>query len=531
MREYLRPSVSTFADESLDFGGGVIVSSTSDIEHFNSLPDSGGTLELRESKPRDKKHFSKRVLVLANLVPKPLQKSVEGVLLLAAAGLSTGAVCGKDEEKLPGIDEAYVVNQAVVARSLNPNGIFQYPVPIDGRYLIQRGYTEIDEHDKQHNGEDVINGQLDHSKTWLTFPVLSIGDGNACLNPKNRQGTAVFITHNVSGRIIYSYYGHLDKYFKKIPNCLDENGKPTGLGIFVDRGQIIGYAGATGMANPNLLHLHFSVSGSSGANFDAYDVWNTREFIPNITGTNGKYCGPKTLWVNCPVDPNKKADLVPTVVPIATLAPVETVGVPSTVVINKNTFTPAPEPTVAPVLRLEDLDPYNPAERARWAELAQKKILDTAWKFVNDLTSGTGADLEDAYNLQIPESLESARLKDNGLYGHKASMEILEGCSLEMDPSLTRDVVVSFPVGTGVPRNLDEVSYLNYQQGYQRERVKVFISLTHNRADAHGTRLGFKRFDVGDPYTQPYITFEVVGKDVYIAEPRFCTYENSTLRR
>lgn len=472
------------------------------------------------------------VFPIVNKIPRRLREpAYAAAAFLSLSGIA--ATCGGDKNKVEPTSTSVGVASGQETERFNPSAFLRMPMPRDPDAKAVQGwkYSTLIRGTLSHNATDLIIGtDENNSDTWRPFPILAAADGVACVGfydtSTHGQGNYIQELHpnGYMTRYLHSETGSLSD--RSYPDC--KTSKNTWLKI--RQGDKLSESGDAG-TEKGWTHLHFEVYDPQGNLIDPYDLYTTRTEYPDPNFINGKYCGPKTLWVNCPIDPNRKAELVPTVAPVATLAPVETMEAPSTVVINKNIITPAPEPTVALVVKLEDLDPYNPAERAKWAELAQKKILDTTWRFVNDLISGTGADLEDAYNLQIPENLESARLKDNGLYGHKASMEILEGCSLEMAPSLTRDVNVSFPIGTGVPRSLDEVSYLNYQQGYKRERIKVFISLTHNRADAHGTRLGFKRFDVGDPYTQPYITFEVVGRGVYIAEPRFCTYENSTLRR
>lgn len=265
-------------------------------------------------------------LRILRFAPKPFRARARELVLASSAGFFAAAVCGAGEE-LPGIVEPYIVNDEN-GRDLpyNPNGIFGFPVPISDEIEIQRAYTEVDDEGKQHLGQDYIRGQIDNSKTWETFPVLAVAEGQACLNPKNRQGTAVLVTHNIGGQVYITYSGHLSSYFKKIPECLDEQGNPSGLSVFVSRGQIIGYSGSSGAAKESLNHLHFEVKVPGEGNRDAYDIYSTREDYPSVTGSNGNYCGPKTLFINCEV--GSQPSLIQTLEPRATAEAVETVEIP-----------------------------------------------------------------------------------------------------------------------------------------------------------------------------------------------------------
>jgi murein DD-endopeptidase MepM/ murein hydrolase activator NlpD len=84
-------------------------------------------------------------------------------------------------------------------------------------------------------------------------PVVAVADGRILrFHEGARGGRSVYLLDE-DGRTRY-YYAHLDRY---------EDG--LGEGDTVRQGQVIGYVGDTGNAQPGDYHLHFSISVLSSA--------------------------------------------------------------------------------------------------------------------------------------------------------------------------------------------------------------------------------------------------------------------------
>lgn len=177
------------------------------------------------------------------------------------------------------------------------------PFRNDPKMAIQQGwfYTWLDENKNpaKHNGIDFIKGEIDNSKTWEPFDVLSAADGWVCVDPPLRLGNAVFMTHLVNGMTFYTYYGHLEKIENGIPKYAAK--KEFLGGVPVRRGEKIGVAGASGVTNekgepePTWIHLHFGAQDADGP-MDPYDLHGERNMYPNPNSTNPKNLGPHSLW-------------------------------------------------------------------------------------------------------------------------------------------------------------------------------------------------------------------------------------------
>lgn len=149
-----------------------------------------------------------------------------------------------------------------------------------------------------HGGIDYINGRLDRSRTWKTFPVYAAASGYACANLTDRKGcivgngNRVLITHTIKGRTYRSYYGHLEAISTRIPL----GGRKT---VFVKRGELIGYAGYSG--DPCCVrHLHFQLFDPKWRTVDPYGISGTRGRYPDPQGTNGIRNGRRSYWRDDP---------------------------------------------------------------------------------------------------------------------------------------------------------------------------------------------------------------------------------------
>ncbi|MFL5733445.1 MAG: M23 family metallopeptidase [Chloroflexia bacterium] len=129
-----------------------------------------------------------------------------------------------------------------------------------------------------HGGIDYINGGVNSSGGWRTFPVIASADGEACGNCTSRQGNAVWIKHDINGATYYTYYGHLASIDKDIPLGSQSHT------VEVKRGQVIGMAGSTGAGGA--LHLHYGLYDAASEPIDPYSIGKLRESYPRPTGPN-----------------------------------------------------------------------------------------------------------------------------------------------------------------------------------------------------------------------------------------------------
>ncbi len=78
-------------------------------------------------------------------------------------------------------------------------------------------------------------------------PVLAVDDGTIKKLFTSKPGGLTVYQFDPSGVYCY-YYAHLDRYGKNLKE-----------GMTVYRGDVIGYVGTTGNADPNTPHLHFAI--------------------------------------------------------------------------------------------------------------------------------------------------------------------------------------------------------------------------------------------------------------------------------
>jgi murein DD-endopeptidase MepM/ murein hydrolase activator NlpD len=78
-------------------------------------------------------------------------------------------------------------------------------------------------------------------------PVLAAGDGKVVKLFESRQGGLTLYQFDPTERYAY-YYAHLDRYADGVRE-----------GSVLKRGEVLGYVGATGNADPKAPHLHFAV--------------------------------------------------------------------------------------------------------------------------------------------------------------------------------------------------------------------------------------------------------------------------------
>ena len=138
-------------------------------------------------------------------------------------------------------------------------------VPVDGirREQLRDTYNQSRSEGRTHHAIDI------HAPRGT--PVLAVMDGTVLkLHQGARGGIAVYLLDD-DGRTRY-YYAHLDGYAQGLHE-----------GQRVQRGEVIGYVGDTGNAQPGDYHLHFSIAilesprrWWEGTNLNPYDMLRPR---------------------------------------------------------------------------------------------------------------------------------------------------------------------------------------------------------------------------------------------------------------
>lgn len=339
------PPLQKLNDGSADWGRGVIGPSSEDIERFNSLRSNIEPTAIRQgesltwlneqevdeltARQRDLRFFDKAWQRAGSLLVWTKNPLVRRAAAGMVVSLSVAATCGDEEGDGQQQPRATPTNTPNPERGLPSRQFLDQPFARDPGMKLQQAWIATD--GLEHKGADYILGDLDNSRTWRSFGVLAAADGRACANPANRQGEAVFIEHNVAGRTMRTYYGHLAQIEPGIPPCESGQKKPVG------RGDKVGIAGATGADSPNLVHLHFQVNDEDDNPVDAYDLRGKRDIYPDPNFTNGKVCGPNHLWVYCPTKVEPKPIPTATPRPTATNTPIRPSPGPPPMAV---TFTP-----------------------------------------------------------------------------------------------------------------------------------------------------------------------------------------------
>jgi murein DD-endopeptidase MepM/ murein hydrolase activator NlpD len=78
-------------------------------------------------------------------------------------------------------------------------------------------------------------------------PVYAVADGKIAKLFTSKPGGLTIYQYDTPAQLAY-YYAHLQRYAEGVRE-----------GMAVKRGQLIGYVGSTGNADPGTPHLHFSV--------------------------------------------------------------------------------------------------------------------------------------------------------------------------------------------------------------------------------------------------------------------------------
>jgi murein DD-endopeptidase MepM/ murein hydrolase activator NlpD len=144
------------------------------------------------------------------------------------AGVSLVAGCSLLRGHRPGVDAALRARRLMVpVAGVAPADVHDsFDAPRDGGA-------------RRHHAVDIF--------APVGTPVLSADDGVVLALKRNRLGGLVIYATDPGGRFVY-YYAHLSRYQPDLVR-----------GRRLGRGDVIGYVGTTGNADPRSPHLHFQV--------------------------------------------------------------------------------------------------------------------------------------------------------------------------------------------------------------------------------------------------------------------------------
>lgn len=164
-------------------------------------------------------------------------------LLVAAVALLQSSVDDWQKHVIPPVVQAPAPHQE------DPRTP-QAPYPLAGKDLavpvqgVPRSKLRDTFHDRRGKGR--THEAIDIMAPWGT-PVVAVDDGTLAKISSNRAGGLSLFQVDPSGRFVY-YYAHLAGYADNLRE-----------GQSVQRGDLLGYVGATGNAAENAPHLHFAV--------------------------------------------------------------------------------------------------------------------------------------------------------------------------------------------------------------------------------------------------------------------------------
>ncbi|MCG4454329.1 peptidoglycan DD-metalloendopeptidase family protein [Pseudomonas sp. MMS21-TM103] len=138
----------------------------------------------------------------------------------------------------PSTEEASVQTMPAEPSQVHPGALL---IPVTGIVSAQLSDTFNDK-----RGTDRIHEALDIMAPLKT-PVVAVDDGKVVKLFTSVPGGLTVYQYDASGTFAY-YYAHLDSYAADL-----EEGQE------FKRGDLLGYVGATGNANPLAPHLHFAI--------------------------------------------------------------------------------------------------------------------------------------------------------------------------------------------------------------------------------------------------------------------------------
>lgn len=129
--------------------------------------------------------------------------------------------------------------EAAAAAPANASDDLLIPVQGVGRDQLQDTFTDARSQGRRHDAIDIL--------APAGTPVLAVADGSVEKLFDSERGGLTVYQFEPSGRYAY-YYAHLQRY----ADGLAEKQA-------IRRGQVLGYVGSTGNADPGAPHLHFEI--------------------------------------------------------------------------------------------------------------------------------------------------------------------------------------------------------------------------------------------------------------------------------
>ncbi|HEV3052628.1 MAG TPA: M23 family metallopeptidase, partial [Longimicrobium sp.] len=174
----------------------------------------------------------------------PVVRAVRGAAFVLAAIALVAPQSAEAQRRLLGRPVASAQTALVSTRSLTrgESSSSLLPVPVEGirREQLHDTYNQSRSEGRTHHAIDI------HAPRGT--PVIAVVDGVIRkLHSGSRGGLAIYLMDD-DGSTRY-YYAHLDGYAQGLYE-----------GQRVQRGEVIGYVGDTGNAQPGDYHLHFSVA-------------------------------------------------------------------------------------------------------------------------------------------------------------------------------------------------------------------------------------------------------------------------------
>lgn len=130
--------------------------------------------------------------------------------------------------------------QATTVPELEPaSSSLQIPVPGIAFQDLHDSYLDPRGGDRLHEAMDIM--------APIGTPVVAVDDGTIAKLFDSVPGGLTIYQFDIAGELAY-YYAHLDRYAANLSE-----------GQVMHRGDLIGYVGASGNADPSAPHLHFAI--------------------------------------------------------------------------------------------------------------------------------------------------------------------------------------------------------------------------------------------------------------------------------
>lgn len=177
-----------------------------------------------------------------------MRKMFAYIICIGIVALSLFVLAGKDpavaEVAIESTDDAIgapamITAPAAPAAAHTPPSLLRVPVLGVTAENLSDNYADP-------RGDGRIHEAIDIMAPTGT-PVIAVADGTIIKMFNSVPGGLTIYQFDVTGKLAY-YYAHLDRYAANLKE--DQS---------VSRGDLIGYVGATGNADPLAPHLHFAI--------------------------------------------------------------------------------------------------------------------------------------------------------------------------------------------------------------------------------------------------------------------------------